>query len=83
MRNYGSESGSVVLGLGNTSPAPGTGNVGHIDTTIKPSTSGDLAQGLDWDNNGDLNNDPSARATFGLSSGNKANIYKMQVYPQP
>ena len=72
----------MVLYLGNTSPAPGAGNVGYIDTIINLSTSGDLAPGFDWDNNSDFDYDPSARASFGLYSGNRENRYKLQVYPE-
>lgn len=66
--------------IGITFPAPGAGNDGYIDTTTDLSSSGDLWLRFDWDNDGVFDNDPSARATFGIYSGNPVNIYLQQIY---
>ena len=49
-------------------------------TTTDLSSSGDLWLRFDWDNDGVFDDDPSARATFGIYSGNPVNIYLQQIY---
>ncbi len=66
--------------IGITFPAPGAGNDGFIDTTTDLSSAGDLWLRFDWDSDGDFDDDPSARATFGIFSGNPVNIYLQQIY---
>ncbi|MCP4492564.1 MAG: DUF342 domain-containing protein [Gammaproteobacteria bacterium] len=62
--------------------APGDGNDGYIDVTTNLSTSGDLWLRYYWDSDSgsDFDDDPSARATFGIYKGNDVNIYTQQVY---
>jgi MSHA biogenesis protein MshQ len=61
-------------------PAPGAGNVGYVDTTTDLSAAAQLWLRYDWDADGEFDNDPSARATFGIFEGNPVQIYMRQVY---
>jgi len=63
--------------------APGEGGDGWVDITIDLST----ATGLDWpwlqfdwDNDTNHDNDPTARATFGIYKGNSHRIYLRQTF---
>ena len=58
--------------------APGSGNTGYIDIT-------GIFAGLpwllfDWDHDGNHNDSPSSRASFGIYEGNTRQIYKREVY---
>ncbi|MBI5618700.1 MAG: hypothetical protein HY943_20680 [Gammaproteobacteria bacterium] len=58
--------------------APGAGHTGDVDATINLGASGANAAWLryDWDGNGAQDNDPAARAGFGVYAGRKAVIYQ-------
>lgn len=59
--------------------APGAGGDGYVDVTIG---AGQLPAHLqfDWDNDGVHDNNPSARATFGIYRGSPRNIYLRERY---
>ncbi len=61
-------------------PAPGAGNDGFVDTTTDLNSANHLWLRHDWDSDGVFDNDPSARATFGIYDGNPVQIYLQQVY---
>ncbi len=61
--------------------APGDGNDGYIDVTTDLSTSGDLWLRFDWDSDGEFDDDPTARATFGIFEGSPVRSYIQQIYP--
>jgi MSHA biogenesis protein MshQ len=67
--------GSLIQGLGNLIwTKPGANNTGYVDMTI--SSPNWLK--FNWNGAGDTN--PSARATFGVYSGNTKIIYMREVY---
>ena len=58
--------------------APGAGNTGHADTTFNLSLATGAAMPwlrYDWDGDGNHDNDPSARATFGVYQGSQYLIF--------
>ncbi len=61
-------------------PAPGAGNVGFIDTTTDLNAAGHLWLRYDWAVDGEFDNDPGARATFGIFDGDPVQIYIRQIY---
>ncbi len=61
-------------------PPPGAGNVGFVETTTDLSLATHLWLRFDWDGDGVFDNDPVARATFGIYDGNPVQIYTQQVY---
>ncbi len=61
-------------------PAPGAGNAGFVDTTTNLSSANHLWLRFDWDIDGVFDNDPVARATFGIYDGSPVQIYIQQVY---
>lgn len=63
-------------------PAPGAGNDGHVDTTTDLNLSAELWLRFDWDLDGEFDNDPFARANFGIFEGNPVQIYIQQIYEQ-
>jgi len=63
-------------------PAPGAGNDGYIDTTTDLSLADHLWLRFDWDSDGVHDNDPGARATFGIFEGDPVQIYIQQIYAQ-
>jgi len=67
------------LGVGFT--APGTsGFTGYMDITPDLTTSVDSWLQYDWTGVGSFTEDPTARATFGIYTGNDVNIYRSQTY---
>ncbi|MDZ7735440.1 MAG: DUF6701 domain-containing protein [Gammaproteobacteria bacterium] len=63
---------AISSGLGSlTFPAPGEGNTGYVDATVTLSS---FLQ-FDWDGDGSDDDNPAARATFGIYSGNPGLIY--------
>ena len=63
-----------------TYPAPGAGNEGYVDTTTDLNSANHLWLRFDWDADGVFDNDPVARATFGIFDGNPVQIYIQQIY---
>jgi MSHA biogenesis protein MshQ len=69
-------------------PSPGAGNTGTVDTTTRldditiPGRDPQLWLRYDWDVDGEFDDDPTARATFGVFEGNPVQIYIQQVYDQ-
>lgn len=63
-----------------TLTAPGSGLDGNVIVTPNLDTSLDKWLRYDWDSDGDLDDDPSATATFGIYKGNPVNIYIQQTY---
>jgi len=61
-------------------PSPGAGNDGYIDTTTDLNTANHLWLRFDWDTDGVFDNDPMARATFGIFEGDPVQIYIQQIY---
>ncbi len=61
-------------------PAPGAGNDGFVETRTDLSLAGHLWLRFDWDADGVFDNDPTARATFGIYEGNPVQIYLRQTY---
>jgi MSHA biogenesis protein MshQ len=61
-------------------PSPGAGNTGSVDTTTELDTAAHLWLRDDWDVDGEFDNDPAARATFGIFEGNPVQIFIQQVY---
>ena len=63
-------------------PAPGAGNDGFVDTRTDLNTiiNGDLWLRFDWDADGAFDDDPVARATFGIYEGNPVQIYLRQTF---
>ncbi|KAA3628792.1 MAG: hypothetical protein DWQ09_07115 [Proteobacteria bacterium] len=69
----------VTLAAGSgfvTLAAPGSGNDGGVD--VVGNTPGHLD--YDWDGDGNHDNDPVGRATFGIYSGPPRRIYLREVY---
>ena len=60
--------------------APGAGNTGFVDTTTDLNAAAHLWLRYDWDADGDFDDDPSARATFGIFEGNPVQIYIQQIF---
>ncbi len=79
-------SGSFVAGRSNlqlTKPAGGDGVYdGSVDVTVDLSTTGTNHPHLqfDWDGDGNHDNDPLGRATFGIYKGNTRHIYLRELY---
>jgi len=70
---------SVSLGGGAgfvTLSAPGSGNDGSVDVVGNAPSHLDF----DWDGDGVHDNDPSARATFGIYGGSPRQIYLRELY---
>ena len=63
-------------------PAPGAGNDGYIDTTTDLNSANHLWLRFDWDVDGVFDDDPSARATFGIFEGDPIQIYIQQIYQE-
>ncbi len=61
-------------------PAPGAGNDGFIDTTTDLNAALHLWLRFDWDADGEFDDDPVARATFGIFDGDPVQIYIQQIY---
>jgi MSHA biogenesis protein MshQ len=61
-------------------PAPGATIDGFIDTTTNLSTAAHLWLRYDWNADGVFDDDPTARATFGIFEGDPVQIYIQQVY---
>lgn len=69
----------VVAGVGNLMfSAPGDGGDGYVN--ISASLTGVDWLRFDWDGDGVNDNDPSARATFGIYKGSPRNIYLRERY---
>ena len=65
--------------------APGAGADGYIDITPNLSDTGTNPASLpwlqyDWDGDGNHDDNPTGRATFGIYEGNPVNIYIQQIY---
>lgn len=56
--------------------APGQGGDGYVDVTVTSPSWLDF----DWDGNGTHDNDPTARATFGIYKGSPRHIYLRERY---
>lgn len=63
---------------GNPACTATSGNVGYIDVQIDLTVSPYLQ--FDWDADGNHDNDPTSRATFGIFNGNSKHIYFRQIY---
>lgn len=61
-------------------PSPGAGNDGFIDTTTDLNLANHLWLRFDWDVDLEFDDDPSARATFGIFDGDPVQIYIQQIY---
>lgn len=61
-------------------PSPGAGNDGFVDTTTDLNAASHLWLRYDWDVDGDFDDDPSARATFGIFEGDPVQIYIQQIF---
>ena len=61
-------------------PAPGA--TGSVDTTTRldPANADHLWLRYDWDGDGVFDNDPTARADFGIFDGNQFQIYQQQIF---
>jgi len=72
---------TLVLGQAALSfTAPGAGNTGYIDITSDTFLLAAPWLAFDWDNNGNHDNPPSARATFGIYKGHSKQIYLREIY---
>ncbi len=60
--------------------APGAGNYGDIDITADANGAGESWLQFDWDGDGTHDNNPAARATFGIYSGDSKQIYRRQIF---
>jgi hypothetical protein len=63
-------------------PTPGDGNDRFIDTETNLSTAAHLCLRYDWIVDGVFDDDPTARATFGIYEGDPVQIYIQQIYIQ-
>ena len=61
-------------------PSPGAGNDGYVDTWTDLNSAGHLWLRYDWNVNGLFDDDPVARATFGIFEGDPVQIYIQQIY---
>ncbi len=61
-------------------PSPGAGNDGFIDTTTDLNLAAHLWLRFDWIPDGVFDDDPGARATFGIFEGAPVQIYIQQIY---
>ena len=61
-------------------PSPGAGNDGYVDTRTDLNLSAELWLRFDWDLDGEFDNDPFARANFGIFEGDPVQIYIQQIY---
>ncbi|MDH3221912.1 MAG: hypothetical protein OEO19_20465, partial [Gammaproteobacteria bacterium] len=60
--------------------APGAGNEGYVDASVDLASAAHLWLRYDWDADGVFDNDPGARASFGIFEGNPVQIYIQQIY---
>ena len=60
--------------------SPGAGNDGFVDTTTDLNSANHLWLRFDWDADGDFDDDPTARATFGIYEGDPVQIYIQQIF---
>jgi MSHA biogenesis protein MshQ len=60
--------------------APGAGNTGETNVLTNLLTSNDQWLQFDWDGDTNHDNNPTAKATFGIYSGNSRQIYYRQIY---
>ena len=60
--------------------APGANNTGFVDITSNIFITSYPWLKFDWDGDGNHDNSPSARATFGIYKGNSKQIYFREVY---
>ncbi|MCP4237034.1 MAG: hypothetical protein GY770_26205 [Aestuariibacter sp.] len=77
--------GDVALSFcppGNPACTPTSGNAGYIDVEVDLSPIGLNYPWLqyDWDGDAAFDDNPSARATFGIYKGDDVKIYIQQVY---
>jgi hypothetical protein len=71
----------AILGnVGLSLSPPGAGNEGYVDIITELDTATSLWLRDDWDNDGDFDDDPRARATFGIFEGDDVQIYIEQIY---
>ena len=63
-----------------TFPSPGAGNDGYVDTTTDLNSAAHLWLRFDWNGDGVFDDDPIARATFGIFDGDPVQIYIQQIY---
>ena len=61
-------------------PSPGAGNDGYVDTTTDLSSANHLWLRFDWDVDGEFDDDPTARASFGIFEGDPVQIYIQQIF---
>ena len=61
-------------------PSPGAGNDGYVDTTTDLNSAAHLWLRFDWNGDGVFDDDPFARATFGIFDGDPVQIYIQQIY---
>ena len=61
-------------------PSPGAGNDGYVDTITDLNLANHLWLRFDWDVDGEFDDDPRARATFGIFEGDPVQIYIQQTY---
>ena len=67
-----------ILNIGLT--APGAGNHGDITITANLTAAAQKWLQFDWNGDGHYDNDPSAKATFGIYSGDSKQIYIRQIF---
>ena len=60
--------------------APGSGINGYIDAISQLDVANHLWLRWDWDQDGEFDDDPSARASFGIYQGNQRQIYRQQIF---
>ena len=60
--------------------APGADNTGYIDVVPNLTISGEPWLQFDWDGDGNHDNNPTGRASFGIYSGDSRQIYYRQIY---
>ena len=63
---------------GNPACTPASGNAGYIDVGVDLSTLPHLQ--FDWNGDGNYDDDPFGRVTFGIYEGNSRQIYYRQIY---
>jgi MSHA biogenesis protein MshQ len=60
--------------------APGAGNYGDITLEADLVHAAESWLQFDWDGDGNHDNNPAARATFGIYSGDSKQIYRRQIF---